>query len=79
MSKSTYHIWYRGDGVIIAIGQPVNHKDINISAEPVPAPGHDILKAEVSPDLVDTLHETHCVDLATKTLVPHTPKAYKDA
>ncbi len=79
MSNNTYHIWYRGDGVIIAIGRPGTHKDINLSVQPVPEPGHDILNAEVSPDLVHTLHTTHCVEIATKTLMPLTPKACNDA
>ena len=75
MRNKTHHIWYRGDGVIIAIGQPVTHKDLNLSVEPVLEPGYDVLKAEVSHELVDTLHATHYVEIATKTLVPLTPKA----
>lgn len=69
MNNSTYHIWYRGDGVILAIGRPVTHKDLKLSVEPVTEPHHNILEVELSRDLVETLHTTHRVDIGTKTLV----------
>ncbi|MFB7334943.1 hypothetical protein ACFC00_25325 [Streptomyces adustus] len=66
MAKVTAHVWYTVGGNIVAVGQPLSDSRIT----PMGNETTSVLVADVDPNLIDKLHETHIVS-AEQSLVPN--------
>ena len=61
------HIWYGPGGQILAVGSIQD--DVMLSPES-DAEGVEIIEVEVTEEQLQRLHETHKVDVNSRTLVP---------
>ena len=64
MAEVDVHIWYDGNGRIVAIGQGSN-------VVPVSSHHSHALATKIDDELVARLHRTHRIDVANVALVRH--------
>lgn len=79
----TAHIWYDAKGEILAVGQvpepslndgPVGAA-IRRTVQPLGMPNHSIIEVDVGGENLERLHETHCIDVRNRMLVPKSFKS----
>jgi hypothetical protein len=68
MATVTIHIWHDGtDGQILAIGR--TPRDAKSTVAPIAGPRQGVLEAQIEEHDIPKAHESHRVDMHSKTLV----------
>lgn len=74
----TAHIWYDAKGEILAVGQVPDPSVqygpdgavIRHTVLPLGTPNHSVIEVDVGGENLERLHETHCIDVRNRMLVP---------
>jgi len=73
MENAKVHVWYDATGNIIAVGRPLGLMHEHIT--PITTSGiHEAILMDVQEDLLESLHETHKIDVKDCCLVPCSAK-----
>ena len=74
----TAHIWFDAKGEILAVGQVPDPTEndgtdravVRRTVQPLGASNHSVIEVDVGGENLERLHETHCIDVRTRMLVP---------
>lgn len=61
-------IWHRPDGEIVAWGHLLDDLPVMLEARPLADPELTVIEAHVDTNLLEVLHESYCVDVASGSI-----------
>ena len=68
MKSTKIHIWYDPTGKILAVGRPMGSEKEQIIPLKT-GDSHEPIVLDVSEDLINSLHQTHRIDVKQRALV----------